>query len=295
MSDFYYSFFILVKIVNLFIIIKIIRNFNERKLTRRPKDIFFFNRTFIECHRGMNREVFQNTLESFRRAIYYNIEAIETDVWLSKDNITVLHHGYGEKGEVSGYFDRPGNITNLTWEELSTYRTVSNNLKMAKLSDVMKLAKDKIFINLEIKDPRVNLIFPYITKLIEEYNFFDQISLSSFNHAYYYKVKEYNKKNNRSLVFGFIYRKNIVESFDYTKRGNSINIYWKEATKKVCSQAHENGMAVLVWFDMNEEENEEIFKRLIENGVDIICCNEPLLAKKYVKFYYYKNYNMKMK
>jgi hypothetical protein len=47
-------------------------------------------------------------------------------------------------------------------------------------------------------------------------------------------------------------------------------------------------MAVLVWFDMDEEENEKIFKRIIENGVDIICCNEPLLAKKYIKYYNYR-------
>ena len=281
----YFSFF---KIINIFIIIIIIRNFNKRKLTRRPKDIFFFNRTFIESHRGMNREVFQNTLESFRRAIYYNIETIETDVWLTKDRIPVLHHGRGDKGEVFGYYNLSGNITDLTWEKLSTKRTLVNNLKMAKLSDVMKLAKDKIFINLEIKDPRINLTFHSIIKLIEKYDLFEQISLSSFNHAYYYKVREYNKKNNKSLVFGFIYRKNNTERFDYTKKGNSLNIYWKEATKEVCRKAHKNGMAVLVWFDMDEEENEKIFKTLIENGVDVICCNEPLLAKKYVKYYNYK-------
>jgi glycerophosphoryl diester phosphodiesterase len=101
-------------------------------------------------------------------------------------------------------------------------------------------------------------------------------------------VSEYNKKNNKSLVFGFIYRKNITKRFDYSKKGNSLNIYWKEATKEVCSKAHKNGMAVLVWFDMDEEENEKIFKRIIENGVDIICCNEPLLAKKYIKYYNYR-------
>ena len=279
---------VLLKSIYVIIIMIINRTINKRKVTRRPRDIFYFNKTFVECHRGMNRLVFQNTLESFKKAIDYNLETIETDVWLTKDNVAVLHHGYGEKGEVFGYYDKPGNVTTLTWDELSTYRSVNGSLKMAKLSDAMKLTKNKIFMNLELKDPRVDLIFPYITKLIEEHDFFDQISLSSFNHAYYYKVKQYNKRNNRNLVFGFIYKKNVSHFFDFSKTGSSMNIYWKDATKKVCDKAHQNGMAVLAWFDMQEEENETIFNYLIENGVDIICSNEPLLARKYIKYYNYK-------
>ena len=38
-------------------------------------------------------------------------------------------------------------------------------------------------------------------------------------------------------------------------------------------------MTVLFWFDMDEEENNEIYKQFIENGVDIIYWNEPLLKK----------------
>ena len=38
---------------------------------------------------------------------------------------------------------------------------------MPKLEELIKLAKNKIIINLEIKDPRIDLIFPKITKLIE--------------------------------------------------------------------------------------------------------------------------------
>ena len=112
--------------------------------------------------------------------------------------------------------------------------------------------------------------------------------MSSFNHEYYNKVKEYNLINNKSLVFGFLYDKSQYYMFDYSKRGSSLNIYWKDASKEVVEKAHVNGMAVLVWFDMKEEENEEIFKFLIDIGVDIICCNEPLLARKYLKYYKYR-------
>ena len=284
------SIIYIIKSFYIFLILIIIILFRiKRKLTRLPEDIFFFNKTFIESHRGMNKEVFQNTIPAISKAIYYNLASIEIDVWLTKDNIAVLHHGYGEFGNIAGYYDHPGNIINLTYNELSKFRTVKNRLKMPKLVDVMKLTKNKIFINLEIKDPRIDLVFPYIMNLIEEYDFFEQISLSSFYHKYFDKIKEYNIKNNRNIIFGFIYHKYVQNKFDYTKSGNSLNIYWADATKYVCDKDHRNNMAVLAWFDMIDVETPRLYRQLIENGVDVICCNDPLLARKYIKYYKMKN------
>ncbi len=279
------SFINIIKSIYLFLILIIILLFNKRKLKRNPEDIFFFNKTFIECHRGMNKETFQNTLKSFSLAIDYNLESIEADVWLTKDNVAVIVHGHGENGNLNEYYDHPGNVTNLTYEELSTYRTVKYNLKIPKLDDVLKLAKNKIFLNLEIKDPRVDLVFPQVIRIIEKYNFLNQIILSSFNHEYYQKVQEYNKENHINLIFGFIYQKYAQSQYDYNKPGNCLSIYWADATKTVCDRAHKNNMAVLAWFDMIDDETLEIYRQLIDNGVDVICCNDPLKARKF-KLYY---------
>ena len=64
-------------------------------------------------------------------------------------------------------------------------------------------------------------------------------------------------------------------------------MYWSDATKEVCDKAHENSMAVMAWFGLADEENTEIYKQLINNGVDIICCNVPLLARKFRDNYYF--------
>ena len=256
------------------------------KVTRHPEDIFTSHKTFIESHRGINREIFQNTLEAFSRAIQYDIESFETDVWLTKDNVLVILHG-GDGGDLNGYYDHPGIVTELTWDELSTYRTIEDNLKMPRLIDVLELTKNKIFMNLEIKDPRIDLVFPYIVKLIEDYDYFDQIALSSFHHGYYDKIEEYNKNHEKKLVFGFIYHRNEVDIFDYTKNGHTLNIYWNDVSKEICDKAHENGMAVMAWFGLTDEENTDIYKQLIKNGVDAICCNVPLLARKFRDNYYF--------
>ena len=102
------------------------------KIIRHSNDIFSSHKTFIESHRGINREIFQNTLEAFSRAIQYDIESFETDVWLTKDNVLVILHG-GDGGNLEGYYDHPGIVTELTWDELSTYRTIEDNLPMPRL------------------------------------------------------------------------------------------------------------------------------------------------------------------
>lgn len=253
-------------------------------------DLFDNNKTIVESHRGINREIFENTLESFARAINYGIDSIETDVWLSKDNVLVIYHGWGEFGQLQNLYDHSGNIIETNWKDLSHYKTLADGLNMPTLKDVMELTKNKIFLNLEIKDPRVDLIWPFLVELIEKYKYYDQIALSSFFFDYYNKTKEYNKKFNRNIPFGFLYHRNNSQEFIVDKGGNCLNVYWTDATKSLCDRAHKNGMAVLVWFEMLDEENFSVYKWLIDNGVNVICSNEPMLAKKYVKEYYNKFY-----
>ena len=56
--------------------------------------------------------------------------------------------------------------------------------------------------------------------MIEEFDFFAQMALSSFHNDYYEKVVEYNKKNNRELVFEFLYNKSKSKQtdFDFKKK-----------------------------------------------------------------------------
>ena len=64
-------------------------------MKRRSFDEFKPHKVFIEAHRGVNREKFQNTKESIELAIKYGLDSFETDLWLSNDNVGVLVHGYG--------------------------------------------------------------------------------------------------------------------------------------------------------------------------------------------------------
>ena len=281
----------------LFILLTSIKNipkFFPKTSLITTKDIFNINKTIIQSHRGINREILENTMESFSKALDYGVQSLETDVWLTKDNVLVIFHGSGENGQISGMYDRDANITQTKWSELSLYRTTFGNLKMPTLEEVFKLTKNKIYLNLEIKDPRINILFPHLMKLIEKYDYFEQISFSSFFYEYYNKTNEYNKLYNKHIPFGFLYHRNDSNPYVF-KKGNFLNVYYTDATKKVCDKAHRNGMKVLVWFEMIDEENFDVYKQLIDNGVNIICSNEPVLAKRFVEKYYYKYYRKKRK
>ncbi len=285
-----------IKFFFLIFILKLLLISYQPYLKRKAFDVFHPHKVFIEAHRGINKKIFQNTKEAISLSYKYNLDSFETDTWLSQDNNLVIVHG-GYMGNLTDYYNTTNSVVNSTWDNLTHYKTLKDNLSIPKLEEVMKIAKDKIFMNLEIKDPRIDLTFPYVINLIEKYDFFEQLTISSFHHDYYNKVREYNinNKKNKKIVFGFLYgRRSDPNNYIYNSTNNTLNIYWSKITKNVCDKAHRNGMAVLAWFYMDEIENKTIYQRLFNNGIDILCTNYPFLAKKF-RYFYYKNRRQKGK
>ena len=68
-----------------------------------------------------------------------------------------------------------------------------------------------------------------------------------------------------------------------------FNIYHKDITKEIVDKAHENGNGVMAWFKMKDLENDDVYKRLFDCGINVICCNEPNKAKEYRDNKYYKH------
>jgi hypothetical protein len=52
-------------------------------------------------------------------------------------------------------------------------------------------------------------------------------------------------------------------------------------------------MAVLAWIRMKDKEDYNVYKTLVDNGVDIICCNDPVSAKKFRDNLYAQNISFK--
>ena len=126
---------------------------------------------YIEGHRGMNRKFYENTLKSFAEAISCKIDSIEFDVWLTKDKVPVIMHG-GDKGQLCPHFkvdDKSLLVNNITFEEIRKLEYKKDpEQKIPTLEEVLDLCKDKIFLNIEIKDPQIEETFGKVVKLIEQ-------------------------------------------------------------------------------------------------------------------------------
>ena len=260
---------------------------NSNNIKRHSFDIFRKNhKIFIEGHRGVNREFFQNSIYSFKQAIKYNLDSIELDIWLTKDKIPIVIHG-GLKGNLHGFLKKSRLFIfpkDLTSEELLKYELKGTNEKIPTLNEVLDLCKNTIFINIELKDPNIIETFNQVIKLIEEKKMINQIALSSFNNKYYDLVMNYNLTHEQKIEFGRIYGISFIpfyKRFKFDIKNISLNLYHKDVTKEIVDKAHKNGNAVMAWFKMRDKESEKIYKRLFDCGIDVICCNEPNKAKEY--------------
>ena len=140
-------------------------NYNN-KLNRNSFDIFNKNhKIFIEGHRGINKEKPENTKISFLKAIEYNLDSIELDIWLSKDLIPVIFHG-GLDGNLISDFDVDGLIINYDYEFLMGLKSKKHNEKIPKLEEIFQICKNKIFINIEIKFIRIGNKISILLSLI---------------------------------------------------------------------------------------------------------------------------------
>ena len=255
----------------------------DSKIKRHSFEIFKKkNYIYIEGHRGVNREYAENTLESFKKAIEYNLDGIELDVWLSKDKIPIVIHG-GDNGEIQNTLNNNGIVNDFTLNQLKSFKTIIGNLEIPSLEEVFQLCKNKIFINVEIKDFQIEETFNQVIELVEKYKMQNQIQISSFKHDYYWNyIQKYNEKHFHKIEFGFLFDSgeiNNINDFKCNAANNTINLYYGDVNRQLCSKAHLNGMKVMCWFGMKDIENNQIYKYLFDCGIDALCCNLPNNAK----------------
>ena len=173
---------------------------------------------------------------------------------------------------------------NFTYDELKQFHTKIGYEVIPSLEDIFKLCKNNIFINIEIKDKRIDEVFNVLIKLIEDYDMNDQIQISSFHYDYYDKVKNYNEKHEKKIEFGFIYSPGAIPELKYNL--TTINIHHTDANEDIVKKAHNMGIGVMTWFSMTNVEDTLEYERLVKMGVDIICSNDSLFAKKFRDHYF---------
>ena len=251
------------------------------------------HKIFIEGHRGGINKYNENTILCFEEAIQNGIDSIELDVWLTKDNIPVVIHGLrnGILEEKKGDDKDIIKINNVSYDYIQKMNEKNQEKMIPTLEEVLTLCKNKIFINIELKDYQYELTFKIVSQLIAEKNMFNQIALSSFRLKYFSLINEFNKNNTIKIECGHIFQpyqtiKDITKTY-----GCSANVRVSELNEELIKEAHKHGIPVMAYFLKKDKENEEIYKKLIDYKVNVICCNYPERAIRFRDNYYLEKYN----
>ena len=145
-------------------------------------------------HRGAPSLAPENTIESFQIALDHNVDGIELDVQLTKDNkLIVMHdlHTY----KLNEKYDL---INNYTFQEIKKINSAVSNLE-----NILKIIPPNIEIHIEIKSNQINnkIIITKIYNLIIKYKLAQQTIISSFNPF----VLSMFKKLNYSIRLGLLW------------------------------------------------------------------------------------------
>lgn len=116
----------------------------------------------VIAHRGASRDAPENTLAAFRRAIADGADALETDLWRTRDGAWVCHHDE----TLERTTDRAGAIPERTLAEVRAARVTGSYCaagpmagfaaeRVPMLDELLALAPPEVGLALELKDPRI--------------------------------------------------------------------------------------------------------------------------------------------
>jgi glycerophosphoryl diester phosphodiesterase len=172
----------------------------------------------------------ENTLEAFEAAITLGADMIELDVRRTRDGRLVVFHDARVKATPTG---------SLPYEALTAKGTTS---RPPLLVDVLSLTKDRIALNLEIKEPgyledTIALLRPFGL---------DRCLVSSFLDGVVHEAKLLAPDLKTGLLVGTGFRKALTTRLPAAK-ADCIVLHRRLATVTALSQAAASGVPCVIW------------------------------------------------
>lgn len=232
---------------------------------------------YIIAHRGASGYAPENTNSAFKRAIEQNVDSIEIDVRMTKDNVPIVCHD----ATINRTSDGDGFIHELTTSEIKKYDFGSwyspkfKGENISTLEEVLILIQNKpTNINIEIKNGPVipKNMEEKIVELVDKYKLNERVLYSSFDHVSLERLYKLDPKSK----FAFIFHINLLHLFDYIDRCEmdlfSIQLNHFYITNEIVQQAHKRNIKVNAY-----TVNDKIYaKKYSDMGVDGLITNYPL-------------------
>ena len=150
---------------------------------------------FIIGHRGAAGLAPENTLASFKKAYELDVDMIEFDVRLTKDNIPVLMHD----SRLGRTHHSRQSINNLTHIEI---KKLFKDLPIPTLEQVLDKYFGKVLLDIELKRRgSAEVVYELLSrKYIKKPADWDLVLISSFSVRDLLKIRKLNKKVNLALL-----------------------------------------------------------------------------------------------
>jgi glycerophosphoryl diester phosphodiesterase len=192
------------------------------------------------AHRGASTFLHENTLEAFEKAIRLNADMIEFDVRRTQNNRFVVYHD-------ESIAEKP--IKDLAYDDICQF----TQLKVPTLDEVLKLARGRIKLDIEIKEEGYEKeVVNFILEFLKE----DEFVITSFNDNSLKIIKEVFPKIRTGLILGKPNPKNpfgtrISELFPF-KRCREIDVdfiapHWRLLKLGFLRRAGNHKLPVFVW------------------------------------------------
>ncbi len=237
-------------------------------------------------HRGVRGLAPENTLQSIKKAIEFNIKWVEIDVKISKDHIPFLLHDSSLERTTSG----SGNPLNYKYNELykldagSWFDKKYKNLYLPTLKETLDLCSQKnIGVNIELKPNKgaeeSNVVA--VTELIMKHKFDCSYFLSSFDWFSVIKIRKLLPESYVGfLIHSFNQKMNFIDVLNKCSEQNifSCGFNIKIISDEIIKVCKSHGILVTVYSSQNIEKNEA--EELWNLGVDSIFIDNPASYKK---------------
>lgn len=226
----------------------------------------------VEGHRGACALYPENTLLSFEKAIEMGVDAVEFDIWLSKDKVPVLMHD-GNPWRTCGVDSHLRNMTLAEIKKLDpcSFRKFGEIFRgqvqvptLYELLDLVKAKRPELKLGVEIKEYTEETV-DITVKALKEYGVFENCWFYAFNG----RIIRYLKETYNARTMG--YPDLQMQEFDgydaYEEIGISMSIARSEAGNLYMSKGFPMHMFCA--------DTEEDVNFCIEKGASLITANDP--------------------
>lgn len=239
----------------------------------------------IEGHRG-GRFDYDNTLSAFNSAVRNGVEWIEFDVWLTSDKIPVVLHG-GPEGQVEHAIpefglDENTHINTISFEQIRSI-ILPNGERIPTLEELIKTYYGKIGLNCEVKDEQDEFAQILIDLLLDN-GINEGFFVSSFHPNQLQKISKLASDYDISLRTGYLFEKLTIENVnEFPINGDVISFDINNLSSELIKSIHDKQKLASTYFYPPRNESDDLYKELIESGIDIIISDRPLELQKYIQ------------